>query len=186
MHGVTPRESGGELLPQDEVLLRALQPARVVKKFALGAAAFSLMFAGVEFWDSGSWSEALSPRALTMGSIVAVVVGAFGIWKDRRLLRRTSGETRDQLQRDWRFFTSDGWVLKIIGAGVGMAAYFVILALGLTAFSEPIERGPGFWTEVLSMLGVTSGVLVAAMLLFRSVFLRGIREGVLDPPSNRE
>lgn len=58
--------------------------------------------------------------------------------QDDALVR--SLETREQLRRDWHFFTGDRWFFRIAGMGAGMSALFVIVANSLAALGTRMER----------------------------------------------
>lgn len=164
----------GELLPQDEALVRSMQPNRMVKRFGSGVVLYSAMFFGIDLWSSGSWIEAASPLNLAGGLVVAGVSSAFEFWRNRRLLRRTSSETKAQLQRDWRFFTDEGWLLRIVGLSAGISAFFVTFSVLLTALTGALPEGGGFWLEALKNVGLLTAGLVPALLLVRTAFRRAL------------
>lgn len=169
----------GELLPQDQALLRSLHPSRMVKQFGLGVVLYSAVFFGIDLWSSGSWIEAASPLNLAGGLVVAGVNSAFEFWQNRRLLRRTSKETQAQLQRDWRFFTDEGWLLRIVGLSAGISAFFVIFSILLTALTGALPGGGGFWLEALKNVGLFTAGLVLVLLLVRTAFRRVLPKGLV-------
>jgi hypothetical protein len=178
MHEPTLKVSEGDLLPQDEVILRSLQPRRRVRSFAFGVAYFSIVYGGIAVWSSGSWKEALSPVPVLMGAFVAGVNELFGVWQSRRLLRRTSNETRDELRRDWRFLTGRGWLLRVAGLSAGVSAFFVTMAVVLTGWVEPIAEPGGFWREIARMFGFGMALMFPVILLLRFAFKHGVEKQV--------
>lgn len=177
MHRPTLKVPQGDLL-QDEAILRSLQPRRRVRSFVFSVVYFAVVFGGIAFMSSGSWQEALSPVPVLMGAFVAGVNEHFGVWQSRRLLRRTSNETRDELRRDWRFFTGRGWLLRVAGLSAGFSAFFGTLAVVLTAWVEPIAEPGGFWREIARLFGFGTALMFPVILLLRFAFKHGVEKQV--------
>ena len=175
------KESGepeGVLTTQDVSLLRSLELKRLGRRFAVDWFLFALVLAGARIASSGDWRALWGPENLVGGVLVATLSAVGHIALSRRLLGRTSEETRLQMGRDWQALTDPGWPARLIGVSAGASAFFAVFSLALVALLEPI---PGVWevmTEGLKIFGMGLVVLVPAATLVRSALLKGLRREV--------
>lgn len=175
----TTEETGSEVLTtQDLALIRSLEPRRLAVGYAVNVTLFVAIGGGLAAFSSGEWARLLEPTALLGGLVIGTVPTAFHVWSSRKALKRTAGETRAQVERNWHFFTDRGWALRLAGVAAGISALFVTLASVLTLLLEPLPSLGDAALEFLRLFTLGFVVLLPLVLVTGVAFRRALRDEV--------